>query len=561
MRPGETGGSDTCQARLCAASQEEDRACPESSLTHQIVTPRTDPGVIVHDINLRKAPDWKRMPFLLLVLVLVSTARAEAVTIRSVADALDRGVVTTIAGEQLCSNGSLPAFYRSHGFRPVWTGSSSAQLVRALERAEEDGLRPEDYHLARVRALRTDAHRIEELDLLLTDAFLLFGSHLLNGKVDPKRLTPTWCLQPRAGDVVAALDTALEMNDVEAVLDKLRPPGTAYRELRRMLTRYRAAAERGGWTTVGSGPAMKLGQAGERVDRLAHRLSQTGDGAHETWPAFFDQNMHDAVIRFQSRHGLDADGVVGPATIRALDVPIEERIEELELNLERLRWLPDPGRRYAMINIAAFRLWVVDEGNEVLNMRVVVGKPFQKTPVFSSEIRQVVFSPYWNIPASIARNEIWPRARREPGYLAREHIEIVPGGGLRQRPGPWNALGGVKFIAPNDHGVYLHDTPAKALFARSSRAFSHGCMRIERPLDFAAFLLKGDPEWTDSTMQAASTAGVERHVRISRPLPLHVLYWTAWVDVEGRLQLRDDVYGRNAALSGALHERVGRARP
>lgn len=357
---------------------------------------------------------------------------------------------------------------------------------------------------------------------------------------------------------MAALETALDLDDVAGVLDALRPRHRGYGDLRRALATYRTIAMMGGWTVIGPGSPLRRGDWGERVDRLSARLAATGDLGPVMFPALFDADMEQAVGSLQRRHGLEIDGIVGPATLRALDVPVQERIAEIELNLERLRWLPDAGRRFAIINIAAFELSVVEDGRVVLRMGIVVGKPFQRTPVFSSRITEVVFSPWWNIPASIARNEIWPKARRDASYLEREHIEVVSGGRLRQRPGPWNALGGVKFVAPNDYSVYLHDTPARTLFERSSRAFSHGCMRLERPFELAAYLLRDDPRWTREAIAKAARAGTERTARVRDPLPLHVLYWTSWVDEAGIVQFREDVYGRNAALRAAMRSAVGR---
>jgi len=493
--------------------------------------------------------------------VLAMGAPAERMTIRRAVDTLDRGAVVVVAGEEVCEARLLSLFYRRRELVPAWNAARFAPLIQAIRAADADGLQPADYHLAQITTLAADRARVEELDLLLTDAFLLLGSHLLTGRVDPKSVTLTWCLPPRAGDVVAALETALEIDDVAGALDTLRPRHRGYRDLRRALATYRTIAKRGGWTVVGPGAPLRRGDWGERVDRLSARLAATGDLGPAMFPAVFDAGVEQAVRSFQPRHGLDVDGVVGPATVRALDVPVEERIAEIELNLERLRWLPDAGRRFAVINIAAFELLVVEDGRVVLRMGLVVGKPFQRTPVFSSRITEVVFSPWWNIPASISRNEIWPKARRNMGYLKREHIEVTSGGRLRQRPGPWNALGGVKFVAPNDYSVYLHDTPARTLFDRSSRAFSHGCMRLERPLELAAYLLRDSPRWTREAIAEAARAGKERTARVRDPLPLHVLYWTSWVDEAGVVQFREDVYSRNASLRAAMRSAARQVLP
>jgi murein L,D-transpeptidase YcbB/YkuD len=259
-------------------------------------------------------------------------------------------------------------------------------------------------------------------------------------------------------------------------------------------------------------------------------------------------SLKEALSRFQGRHGLKATGVMDEKTAKAMNVPVEERIAQIETNLDRMRWIGDRlEEEHVRVNIPAFHL-SVHEGDEVpLEMKVIVGTMENRTPILDSQIEYVVFSPFWNVPMSIASKELLPKIRKDPSYLRRHGMEIVrlSGGGyqLRQRPGASNALGLVKFIFPNPYAVYLHDTPADNLFDRLTRTLSHGCIRVEKPNALAAFLLKEQPEWTDERIEQAMHAHKERHIALKTKMPVHVLYWTAWADGAGKVQFRDDVYG------------------
>jgi L,D-transpeptidase YcbB len=247
--------------------------------------------------------------------------------------------------------------------------------------------------------------------------------------------------------------------------------------------------------------------------------------------------------------------VVGKATLAELNQRPEDHVRQIEVNLERWRWLPhDLGRRYVLVNIAAFRLEAVEDGRLALPMRVIVGKPYTRTPMFSSEMNAVILNPSWYVPRSIAVNELLPKARKDPSYLARENYEILPGGRIRQRPGPQNALGRIKFVFPSRFDVYLHDTPARTLFSRTVRTFSHGCIRIEKPLELAVWVLRDDPRWNEASILAGIAAGRERSVPLPQkdPVRVHVAYWTAWVGDDETLRLGPDVYRRDAEVARLL---------
>jgi Uncharacterized protein conserved in bacteria len=469
-------------------------------------------------------------------------------SIAAAATALAQGRTITIGGGVFCSGRPLALFYRRRRNERAWTPADQESLLRAIRGSTADGLSPADYHLAAL-----DSHRLgaDETDLLLTDAFFLLGSHLLSGRVDPVSVEPTWCLQPRSNDLVAALESALEMHEVEGTLARMAPAQLGYVSLRRELALMRRIETAGGWPRVDSGRALMSGSRDARVQQLVARLRASRDLAGD--PDSFDSAVDVAVRRFQRLHGLAADGVVGAGTLNEINRTVSDRVRQVELNLERWRWLPpNLGDPYAMINIPAFSLDVYEHGRRVLTSRVVVGKNYQRTPILSSSITEVVLSPYWNVPQSIASRELWPKEHRRPGFLRSEHIEVLGGGRLRQAPGPWNALGLIKFNLPNRYDVYLHDTPAKTLFQSNSRAFSHGCMRVEKPVDLAAWLLRDRPEWTRQRIVEQSERRIEQRVAVKAPLAIHVLYWTAFVGDGDELYFAPDIYGRDGPLDEAM---------
>ena len=446
-----------------------------------------------------------------------------------------------VAGERICAAAAVRTFYARRSYALAWTSADLAALLRAVDGARDDGLDPALYH----RAALAGALTPENADLLATDAFCLLAAHLQQGRVEPELLLPAWCREPDI-DAAAVLQSALDAHAVDVALQRLAPRHDAYRKLKEALAEYRRIARAGGWAVLPPGPPLRLGDRNERVAALRRRLDLPPSD-------FFDDALDRAVRDFQSHHGLDADGVAGAATRRELDVPVAARIEQLAVNLERWRWMPDTlGASYVVVNIAAFRLQAFENGRAVLSMKTVVGKELTRTPFFAARITDVVVNPPWNVPESIAAKELRPKQRRDRCFFAREHLEVTRDGRLRQTPGPWNSLGRLKFNMPNRHDVYLHDTPAKSLFDLSARAFSHGCIRVERPLDLAAWLLRAQPEWTIEALQAAIVAGGERSIVLPASEPVYVLYWTASAGDDGRVAFQRDVYGRDAALARAL---------
>jgi murein L,D-transpeptidase YcbB/YkuD len=450
----------------------------------------------------------------------------------------------TIAGERLCSPAGVRTFYSRREQRPAWDAESTTTLIAAIDALANDGLEPGRYHRdALLRLTESD-----ERDVLATDAFLTAATHLSRGVVDPQFARPAWCPPPPELDVAAALEAALDDGTIAETLAQFAVRHEGYVRLRTALAAYREVARNGGWPVMPSGRTLRRGDDDARIAILRKRLYSPSDSTR------FDAELELLVRHFQSHHGIAEDGIVGPETLRELNVPAADRAWQIAANMERWRWMPqDLGARYVLVNIAAFRLDAIENDRSVLTMKTVVGKDYTRTPFFASRIEEVVVNPWWNVPDSIATKELWPKQRRDSSYFAREHM-VVTNGRIRQRPGPWNSLGRLKFNLPNPYDVYLHDTPAKSLFDRPFRAFSHGCIRLERPLDFALYLLRDQPEWSASAIEETIAAGKERSIRVTQALPAYVLYWTAQVGDDGHVEFHRDHYERDAALAAALRE-------
>lgn len=500
----------------------------------------------------------------------------------------------TVDGRALRSLESTIRFYAQREYRAGWleaSGGPSAaaeDLLKAVAEADQEGLRSADYRPAelhkRLKAIQQQgsaAHpnALAEFDLLFTDTFLTYGSHLLAGRLPPRKVDPEWAIRPRARDLVVILQEALAKETVSHSLRALRPREKGYVQLREVLRKYREVAATGGWPTVVVGLAP--GAQGPKVRDLRARLQASGDlsgsdPSSKNESAVFDKAVADAVRRFQKRHGLAETGTVNAETQAALNVPVTERIRQVELNLERWRWMPDDfGSRYILVNIPSFKMKVFEDDKRVIESNVVVGRQERQTPAFTANMAYLVLSPKWYVPRSIAVKDKLPQLRRSPYALARQNIRVFNNAGqeirpgavnwqavsasnfnyqLRQDAGPRNALGGIKFMFPNPYNVYLHDTPSRNLFSRSQRTFSSGCIRISNPVELAEYLLKFDPKWTRDTIKTASTSGKQRVVNLPRTVPVYLVYWTAWVDEEGLANFRSDIYQRDKPMIRALYE-------
>jgi L,D-transpeptidase YcbB len=476
----------------------------------------------------------------------------------------------------------LAQFYQDRQMAPLWLDADGPSaraeaLAGMLRTADQRGLDPADYHAAIIAGLLSanSPEQRAELELRLSLGLLEIASDLASGRLEPQKVNPELFVYPQEIDPAAVIRDATAAQDMAAFVASFEPAQPEYRRLEAALADYRELATAGGWPTVDDGPTLKPGMAGSRVAQLRARLDvPVAPGAD---PALFDPALVEAAKQFQGRHGLEADGLIGQNTLAALNVPVEERIRQMLLNMERRRWMADqPGERYVFVNLADFELKVVDGPKTVFDTRVVVGAPYHRTPVFRDEITYIELNPYWNVPPSIARNELLPKIKADPGYLAANAFELLSDWSdsarildphtiawdavrpetftykLRQGPGPGNALGRLKFMFPNQFNVYLHDTPARGLFAREERDFSHGCVRVQDPETLAAFVLDRQPGWSQDAIKDAIATGRRQIVSLEQPLPVHIAYLTAWVNKDGTVHFRRDVYGRDAILAAHL---------
>lgn len=472
-------------------------------------------------------------------------------------------------------------FYRQRNGACAWlTGQKSEHALGVLRTASAHGLAPELYgelELTQLdRALRSSerdgqdrAQDAATFDARLTGALLSLGHDVAVGRARPELAARHWKTRRETQNVGATLNQALA-GDVDHWLDTIQPRHPEYAGLQRALSALRDQQRRGGWPTIAA-RSLTPGQSHAAVVALRKRLAISGDltesvSSTTADPTVYDGDVRKGVQSFQFHHGLNETGIADAATVAAMNVPLDERTRQVELNIERWRRMPDDlGSRHLFVNIPSYRLVAREGGKPTLELKVVVGKPGTETPIFSSAMTTVVFSPYWNIPDSIRTHETAPAIAKDPNYLTKNAIEVLHVGkskvtpvdpatvdwgnpaevrqlALRQRPGPRNALGHVKFLLPNSYDVYLHDTPSVRLFSRGGRAFSHGCVRVDEPEKLAAYVLRDDEAWDESRIDRAMQSGIELSVRLHESIPVHIVYFTAWVDEGGGLHFGPDVY-------------------
>ena len=462
-------------------------------------------------------------------------------------------------------------FYGARRFKPAWTDPRNVDdLIAGIESAWSDGLTLEDFHLSAVTRLRSpeglDAALIAGRDILFTDSLVRLGYQLFYGKVNPSSFDANWNLdrplfERNPAEVLAE---TLGNNTIPALLDALRPQTAGYKKLRDALARKREAS-RQTRIPVPDGATLRKGDSGDRVTALRARLGLTAG-------TDFDDTLDAAVRVFQTDNRLAVDGVVGGQTLAALNVGPEQRIDTLRVNMERARWFRDlrQSGTFIAVNIAGFRVYLVENGAIVWETRAIVGKTYHKTPLFTADMQYIVLNPTWTPTANIVRNEMLPKIRKDPGYLTARNFAVYDGSGQRvdphqadwsshrqyrivQLPGPENALGRVKFIFPNGHAVYLHDTPSRNLFDKGQRAFSHGCIRTENPIELAKRLLADQPAWQPEAIEAVLDSGKSKTVYLTDPLPVYLLYWTANPLREGEeIEYLPDVYDRDGTILKAL---------
>jgi murein L,D-transpeptidase YcbB/YkuD len=509
-------------------------------------------------------------------------ADAVAEALRTRIEQLRTGQEVSVDGARIASRNLIPEFYERRGLQPAWTRPGQARaLLELVEASNAHGLDPADYHAAALRRLAEappGAVSIGDRDLVLTDALIRIAYHLRFGKVDPRELYPGWSFTRSLGaiDPPTALEAMLAAPRLADAVERYAPQLPAYRQLREALASLRAIEARGGWRQLPPGPSLKPGLRDARVAALRERLAASGDleSGEGADAEYFDAALESAVRRFQSRHGFEADGAVGPRSLQALNAGVGARIEQVRVNLERLRWVAqDLAGDYLIVDIAGFTAQLFLDGRLAWFSRTVVGRPYRRSPEFRAEMRYLVLNPTWTVPPTILRQDVLPKVTRDPGYLERNHMQVVDAAGRRvdpagldwsglrggrfpyqivQAPGEDNALGKIKFMLPNPYAVYLHDTPSRRLFDRTERAFSSGCIRLQRPLELAALLLDDAANWNAQAIQAAIESGKTRTLPVKRQVPVLILYFTAQVGEDGALRFSPDLYGRDARVAAAL---------
>jgi len=486
----------------------------------------------------------------------------------------------------------LLVFYRHRNYRPLWCGSTDVyshaeNWISMLDVVEQQGIivnvQYRNQLLQQLERRKLNSHdfrQLAELELMLTESFFQLARSVGQGQFDPATLGVKWGIPLPIIDPAELLEQAAVSGQFSRAIVELIPDHTDYKMLGKSLIHYRDIQQRGGWPIfhVG-GSLLQLGDYGDEVLLLRKILWAMGDLRFgDTQNTQYDEALAYAVKRFQQRHGIEGDGIVGPETRAELMVPIEQRIETILLNLGRWRWMPrDLGDRYIKINSAAFELEVREGGHVPLKMRVIAGQIDHQTPVFMEKVRYLVANPYWNVPNSLARRKLLPRQISDPDYFQRKGIKVLsdwqenadelePGDinwkrylnrrylpyRLRQDPGPKNALGRIKFMLPNRYNVYLHDTPDQHLFKESVRAFSSGCVRLEKPIELADYLMRTPDEPFKLSVEETIKQGETATISLPETIPAYIVYQTAWVDDGGVLQFRDDIYGRDHRLTMAL---------
>ncbi len=525
----------------------------------------------------------------LFAVTLAAAAPAAAETVKALKQKLDLSVTAAKSVPEKSVEEAVRDFYGKRDNRSLWfdeagLSARGKMLLATLARAPEHGLSPANYGMPKLaeRAARADARSRPDIEHALTRAYLDYAGDVSSGVVENPRQVQAMFRDPKRPDPRKLLDDLARGSDVAKLLENLPPDNRRYQNLKAALAQYREIEKKGGWPAVDAGPTLKPGMRDKRVAQAKRRLAVTGDYIDRAAPSMvYDAALVAAVMQFQARHGLAEDGNIGAETLAALNVPVRDRTEQLVINLERRRWLGGYlGERYIYVNIADHDLKVVEKGRTVHTARVVVGKVYHETPVFSGTMSYIELNPYWNVPHSIATKELLPIIRRNPGYLDANDFLVLTRMGdnnsavapssvdwsslsparfpyqLRQKPGVKNALGTTLFMFPNPHNVFIHDTPARNIFSLEDRYFSHGCVRVEHPMKLALLLLRdqdGGP-WTEQRIKAVLEKKDQTRIDLKSPIPVHITYLTAWAETDGTVHFRKDAYKRDATLKAAIRQ-------
>lgn len=461
-------------------------------------------------------------------------------------------------------------FHLERGAVQVWSDENFNALLTAIEGLSAHGLDPVDYGESTLKVLR--AAPISR-DRLATNAWFMAATHLLQGRTDPASLEPFWTLPPRNANLALALEAALEAGTIAASLERFKPSRPIYTDMQNELA-WQEKQLREPFQIVSDGAPLEEDDEGPRVEQLRTRLSQLGWAVPAENALLFDEPLATAVEEFQESVGLNADGIVGPMTLTALNRTPQDKIDQLKVNMERVRWLPEVlGRRHLIVNIPGFHVTAYEDGSAVRTHLTIVGRASRPTPVFSDEIEYIDFNPWWETPPSLARTDELRLFQRDPDAVERLGFLVYDASGalidastidwtaltpstfpyrLRQKPGPLNALGQVKIIFPNPHNVYLHDTPARSLFDQCQRTFSSGCIRTQNPVELSKWLLEETPEWTPERIDEVVASKAETRATLTEKVPVYILYMTAITDGAGGISYLEDIYNRDGAVLSAL---------
>ena len=482
----------------------------------------------------------------------------------------------------------LPRLYERNNFQLIWGNLQNVNdLLNELKAIEEDGLDPEDYHLSTllIQKLHLEQNKspepllLAEYDILLTDSLIRLIYHLYFGKVDPENLHPNWKMTREINDAdpIAEIEKTLRSNQLADVFKKIRPQLKSYNLMRAALKRYREIQEAGGWEPIPEGPTLKVGMTDERIPKLRKRLAVTGhfEGTNTT-SDYFDEELEKAVVRFQKRHHLVVDGNVGKKTYKTLNVPVKRKIDQIRVNLERSRWISrNIPEEFIIVDIAGFQISYYQNFNIKWTSKVQVGKSSRKTPVFNSQIKYIVFNPTWTLPPIIVEKDILPKIKKTPDYLQKMKINVFDAKNrivdpslvdwtaysgrhmpftFRQEPGLHNSMGRIKFVFPNKHFIYLHDSPSRSLYALNDRAFSSGCIRVEKYVELAEILLKDPENWNQQKIRGLIDTLKTKIVNLTKPMPISLFYWTLSLDEEGNIIFKKDIYDRDKEVLNGLNE-------
>jgi L,D-transpeptidase YcbB len=498
-------------------------------------------------------------------------------------------------------------FYGDRDYRLAWFRDNKPvpemeRFLSAIDQSSQEGLNPNNYRIDNLKSMlqqyqetdSQDSSRIElqeKLDVALTASYFNYASDFYRGRVDPRDVSQIdWGVKPNKIKLHKALQTILKERESTYPYYEFEALHKGYADLRDALQKYRALEKKGGWTkiTLSDKKMLKKGDTAIAVLQVRQRLNpEQKFNVNDPKLRLYDEGLEKQVKHFQMLHGLTEDGVIGGKTLANMNVSVEQRIDQIMINMERWRWIPkrlipkELDQKYIWVNIPEYKLYIYEDPDnrpdaerqykEVMSMKVIVGKTLNSTPIFSDKIEYVVMAPYWNLPNSIVANEVKPAMLRNSGYLDRNNMEIVTKEKnpkpisissidwsnvteknfpymIRQKPGPKNSLGMIKFLFPNEHAVYLHDTPADALFSQTERGFSHGCVRLEQPVELAKYLLKDMPEWNESKIRRTMTSGTEEWVTLPKEVQVYLVYFTSWVDAKGQVHFREDIYGHDKKL-------------